>query len=356
MSIPRVTVVVPMYNGAGYIERTLASVFAQTFTDFEIIVIDDGSTDIGPDLVLACAARDKRLRLVQQTNRGLAAARNRGIAEAVAPLVAPIDADDLWHPEFLQCTTDALATSSLAPFAFSYSFHIDVNDVMLPSVEWTSPPRHDFIGLIHLNSVGNGSAAVFRRRLIKEVGGYDESLRQRAAQGAEDWKLVLELARHSSPVLIPRQLVGYRQTPTGMSRANPIAQWAAVDAVLSDLLTDYPTIRKSDLANGRTMIIAWLLPALLRNKRWWVSLRLGARAYLCNPLWICNRSIRHIHSIRLQFLVVALYQAIFRRPSDRLHLSQWQLNSQRPFAFLDQFRTKARNHLSAATARTKVKK
>lgn len=94
-----VTVVIPLYNKAEYISRTLHSVFAQSLSDFEIIVIDDGSTDGGGDA--ARSFSDPRLRLISQENGGVSVARNRGILEAKTEFVAFLDADDQWHPDFL---------------------------------------------------------------------------------------------------------------------------------------------------------------------------------------------------------------------------------------------------------------
>ncbi len=96
----RVSVVIPLYNKAAYIRRALDSVFAQSFTDFEILVVDDGSTDGGGDLVRACG--DPRTRLVVQPNQGPGVARQRGMEEARGEFIAFLDADDEWAPRFLE--------------------------------------------------------------------------------------------------------------------------------------------------------------------------------------------------------------------------------------------------------------
>lgn len=102
----RVSVIVPLYNKGPYVERALNSVLAQSYRDFEAIVVDDGSTDDGPSRVQSFS--DSRIRLVRQANAGPGAARNRGISEAKGELIAFLDADDAWMPDYLQSSVQML--------------------------------------------------------------------------------------------------------------------------------------------------------------------------------------------------------------------------------------------------------
>jgi glycosyltransferase involved in cell wall biosynthesis len=109
MPAPAVTVVIPLYQKAGSVLAALGSVLAQRFSDFEVVVVDDGSTDDGAALVRGVT--DPRVRLLQQPNRGPGAARNRGLAEARSGLIAFLDADDEWSQEFLELGAAALAAA-----------------------------------------------------------------------------------------------------------------------------------------------------------------------------------------------------------------------------------------------------
>jgi glycosyltransferase involved in cell wall biosynthesis len=114
-----VSVIIPLYNKAPYIQRALNSVLAQTLRDFELIVVDDGSTDIGGEIVARCS--DPRVRLIRQKNAGPGAARNRGLGEAQGELVAFLDADDEWLPEFLARTSEYLdAHAEVATISTAY--------------------------------------------------------------------------------------------------------------------------------------------------------------------------------------------------------------------------------------------
>jgi glycosyltransferase involved in cell wall biosynthesis len=113
-SEPLVSVIIPAFNSAATLGDTLASAAAQSHRALEIIVIDDGSTDATARIAADFCARHPRARLISQTNQGVAAARNRGIAEAKGEFVAPLDADDLWHKDKIARQV-AAALASVSP-------------------------------------------------------------------------------------------------------------------------------------------------------------------------------------------------------------------------------------------------
>ena len=101
-----VTIIIPLYNKERFINRAIDSVFAQTYQDFEIVVVDDGSTDSSPEIVKSY--KDSRLRLFQQSNAGPGASRNRGVQESSSTYVAFLDADDEYSPDFLKSSINNL--------------------------------------------------------------------------------------------------------------------------------------------------------------------------------------------------------------------------------------------------------
>lgn len=330
---PRVSVVIPCFNSSHYVRTTLETVVHQTIEEIEIIVVDDGSTD---DLMAAVAPildRDPRVRLVSQENRGLAGARNRGIAEARAELVAPIDADDVWHPAFLQQCSAALQADPQAPFAYAYVFRINENDRVLPYLTHRSPPRHDVIGLVTLNSVSCGSAAVFRKSALIAAGGYDEAMGQKQLHGAEDWKLIVSLAAAAAPALVPRPLVGYRLDERSMSQRDPGRQLRAIRAVIADLRRALPHVPEQVFRDGETMMIAWLLPSFAARRDIKAFVREFRRAYAGNPRWLLNPLVRQVHFTRLRLLMRQLARSM-TRAGEPPRLEFAMFDGERPFSFL----------------------
>ena len=233
-------------------------------------------------------------------NRGLAGARNRGLAEARAGYVGFIDADDIWHPRFLEETAAALDADPAAPFAFAYSFRFDLDNMVFGMPLWRRPPRHDFAGMLTLNVVGNGSAALFRADLVREAGGFDEAMRASGAWGAEDWKLCLRLSARGTPALIAKPYVGYRFVAEGMSQGDPARQMRAVRAVLRDISTEFSGIRRRQIADGQVTMNGWLLGAFLSKRKYGTAIRMLIQSYILNPFWFTNPSLRELHLMKLR--------------------------------------------------------
>jgi len=140
-----VSVVIPLFNKERYIQRALNSILNQTVQRFEIIVIDDGSTDRGGDIVREC--HDSRIQLIRQENKGVSAARNRGIQLACAGLVAFLDADDEWKPEFLE-TIFQLKENFPEAGIFATAYKIKDIKGLIKRFDFEGIPRYPWMGIL----------------------------------------------------------------------------------------------------------------------------------------------------------------------------------------------------------------
>jgi GT2 family glycosyltransferase len=282
---PLVSVVIPAYQAAWSIAETLRSVQAQTYPHFEVIVVDDGSTDDTTSIVQSIALHDRRIRLIRQDNAGVAAARNRGVREAFGFFVAPLDADDLWAPTNLERQMAALEQAGLtASMSFAEMAYIDTRGRPLPvPPPAQAEPRLDFEGLLRRNLVGSGSAAILRRSLVLLAGGYDETLHARGAQGAEDWKLTLKLAMLGRVVRVPERLVLYRCNPNSMSHSFEAMRRSVLTVIEEAREFGPPGVPEAAFRDARSLCALWMLPRALRAGRWQLAAELAWEGYLKNP-------------------------------------------------------------------------
>jgi glycosyltransferase involved in cell wall biosynthesis len=215
---PLVSVVVPAFNATKTISETLRSISQQTYAALEIVVVDDGSTDETADIARRYGETDSRVRVVAKPNGGVASARNAGIYATKGAYVAFIDADDLWHPTKIDKQLKVLLAGGpdmalvYAPFR-----QIDADGRVL-----ASPHKYGVNGWVihrhfYSNFVGNGSALLVRRSVLKEFGGFDSCLLQQGAEGCEDLLLQLRIAAHYRFGEVSEYLVGYRRLPDNMS-------------------------------------------------------------------------------------------------------------------------------------------
>jgi glycosyltransferase involved in cell wall biosynthesis len=215
-----VAIVIPAYNAKSTLGATISSVLNQTLADFELIVIDDGSSDTTYEIAQAFARQDGRVKAARQANRGLAEARNAGIRASSAPLVAAIDCDDIWHPTFLEKLSKPLlhdAGETLA--AYANSRILDLRDQVIGNAPAYDQSGWVFNQLLLQNFIGNGSAMMFRRDAATQLGLYEPRLQyQYAAAGCEDWLLALKLSAHGKIAAVQEYLVGYRAVPGAMSQ------------------------------------------------------------------------------------------------------------------------------------------
>jgi hypothetical protein len=209
-----VSVIVPAYNAAGTVERTVSSALKQTYSNLEVLVVDDGSQDATAELVRRMAARDDRIKLLQKANGGLVSARNHGIAHARGEFIAPLDADDLWHPHKLKKQVAAMRDS--IGLVYCWSRAIDEQDRVLFDLFACTLRGNVYTALIIKNFLHSGAPLV-RRSCIDHVGGYDATLSARGADCCEDLQFNLDIAERYDFNLVPEFLSAYRLHPGTMS-------------------------------------------------------------------------------------------------------------------------------------------
>jgi glycosyltransferase involved in cell wall biosynthesis len=213
MSGPRVSVLIAAYNAAAFLQPTLDSVLGQTFADFEVLVIDDGSRDDTAGVVRRTMDADPRVRLIVQENHGLSATRNHGIRAARGALIAFLDHDDLWHPEKLAAQVAVLDADQRTGVVSCYSALIDEAHCCLGWRFGGAADGDVYAEMLEWDVVSGGSVALVRRAALEAVGPFDESLAIR-----EDWDMWIRLARRHRFATVPRVLVGYTRKAGNASR------------------------------------------------------------------------------------------------------------------------------------------
>ena len=214
--MPEVSVIIPTYNSAKYLVEAVDSVLAQTFRDFEVLVIDDGSTD---DTEAVMREYASSVRYIKQENRGVSRARNRGIEESRGRWVAFLDADDTWRPNKLE--RQALALEKHSGYRACYSAYTTVDSQLVPIGVTVS--RRSGSALEDLltvgNSVGTPSTVMCELSLFAAAGRFDPALSQCA-----DWDMWIRLAAHTDFLYLDTPLVAYRKHPGNMSHSAPLLE------------------------------------------------------------------------------------------------------------------------------------
>lgn len=193
MKTPTVSVIMPVYNTAKYVQAAIDSVLAQTFINFELLIVDDEGTD--ESIALCRAYDDARIRIISQANRGLAGARNTGIRNARGQFIALLDSDDLWEVDKLERHVAHLRRSPHIGVSYAASTMIDDDGNFLRIVQRPKLQGIEPKDVFLRNPVGNGSAPVLRRAVFEDIGFlnrdreeidyFDETFRQ--SEDIECW-------------------------------------------------------------------------------------------------------------------------------------------------------------------------
>jgi glycosyltransferase involved in cell wall biosynthesis len=240
-----ISVIIPVYNSEKTIQETLKSVLNQTFSDFEVIVINDGSQD--STLEIISSIQDSRLKVFSYPNSGISPSRNRGLSHASGEFIAFLDHDDLWTPDKLESQLRALQENPQAAVAYSWTDLIDESNQFRGECARTNVTGNAHAKLLSANFLHTASNPLIRKEALIKVGGFDESV-----FGPEDWDLFLRLAAQYHFVAVPRTQVLFRVT-AGSASTNVSRQEAESLKVIERAFNQAPEslqhLKKYSLSN-----------------------------------------------------------------------------------------------------------
>jgi glycosyltransferase involved in cell wall biosynthesis len=280
----QVTVVIPAYNAENTIDETLRSARSQTHRNIEIIVVDDGSMDQTAAIVARHAREDRRVRLIQQVNGGVARARNHGIREARGGLIAPLDSDDLWAPSKIKEQLGALREAGdEVALVYTLFAAIDETGRIVYHQSGSGFEGRVMAELCDSNFIGNGSSVLMRRSAVLAAGGYDSRLRDMRAEGCEDYLLYFRIAERYEFRCVPEYLTGYRESAVSMSSdgVQMIKSFREVEREITSRHVDLaPRVRAL-----RAKMAVWLLHRSVQAHNWSGVGYLALQITAVEPTW-----------------------------------------------------------------------
>lgn len=292
-----VSVIIPAYNAARYVKQTIESVLSQTYSNIEILVVDDGSIDSTPEIVKQLASQDSRVVLLQQSNAGVAAARNLAIQKSRGEFIAPLDADDIWYPEKLEKQVNCFVQSDeTVGLVYTWSVFLDENGQQMSYCQCTQVEGKVLVHLIFENSPGNSSSPLIRRSCLEEVGVYNHQYKEQGAQGCEDWDLYLRIAEKYEFRVVPECLVGYRQIVGSMS-FNHASMVKGYEMIIKGLKQRHPSIPEH--------LYRWSLAHFY----WYIALKCRGNRDYANTLQYLFHAIRldYFYLLNASLYLIALF-------------------------------------------------
>lgn len=316
----KVSVVMPVYNVETYIAEAIESVLAQTYENFELLIIDDGSTDASLDICRL--VDDPRLRIIEQENRGLAGARNTGIREARGEFIAFLDSDDLWSPEKLTAHVQFLNDNPDIGVSYSGSTLISTNGDPIGISQNPQTDNVDASDVFLRNPVGNGSSPVIRRSVFDDIRffanrGYaeyfDEAFRQ--SEDIECWMRIALTTRWRFGGLSDC-LTLYRVNEGGLS-AHIERQFESWEAMCTKVKAIAPTFHARWYRLSRAFQLRYLARRAARMRDRKTALKLALEAVRCHPAIVMREPRKTMETLAAALLLrvapTHLYTAIEQR-------------------------------------------
>lgn len=276
-TVPKISVIIPVYNGEKTIQETINSVLDQTFIDFELIIINDGSGDRTVEIVQAIIeqTRDPRIKLYNYPNKGLPASRNRGIQRSQGDYLSFLDADDLWTKDKLAAQYQALQNTPSAAVAYSGTSRIDEHSQILYHIPLPNLRHHVYDYLLLRDFIGSGSNPLIQREALLAVGDFNESLRM-----AEDWEMWIRLGEKYDFIDVPHHQIMYRRSPQSMSSQISLLEAETIKVlnyIFAQTSKQHQRLKKPSLINVYICLIFKCLEEMPSRQRGRQGLRLFAR-------------------------------------------------------------------------------
>lgn len=245
-----VSIIVPVYNGEKHIRETLDSILAQTISNFEVIMVNDGSKDQSANIISEFLL-DSRLHYIEQTNAGVAEARNTGIRAAKGEYIALLDQDDIWKPEKLALQLNYFDQHPKCALVHSQIGFINETGEPLPTPEWAwvSETYGDSLKILFEHNRIATFTVLFRKSVLENIGGFRENFAP-----SDDWDLWLRIADQYELGFIPQISGSYRIHANNESR-NLIRMQLAEVSVIENFLCEFlGTKKKIDSQTKKTKL------------------------------------------------------------------------------------------------------
>jgi glycosyltransferase involved in cell wall biosynthesis len=223
------SVLIPVYNAERYLEEAINSILNQTLSDFEVIIVDDGSTDASLSILNSFAQRDSRIHIISRPNTGIVGALNDGLKMCSGKYIARMDADDLCRMDRFELQVQRMEAEPEIVALGSCATIIDPEGDVLGAAQL--PLEHEQIDAQHLKGVSSifHPAVMIRRDVICQLNGY-----RKLAWPAEDMDLWLRLAEKGKVANLPEQLFIWRRTLDGIVASSQASQRKAIYWILND--------------------------------------------------------------------------------------------------------------------------
>ena len=209
--MPTISVVMPAYNAEKTIVQSVNSVLKQSFSDFELLIINDGSTDRTVDL-LNDSFQDPRIQAISYENGGLPMARNRGMENASGEFIAFLDSDDMWSSDKLEKQLNALQASDNAGAVYSWTLTMSHDGTQFHPGKSPTHKGNIYPDLLLSNFIASGSNIMIRKEVFQKIGGFDVTLKS-----SEDWDYYLRIAKEYLFAVVEEPQIFYRQSNNSMS-------------------------------------------------------------------------------------------------------------------------------------------